>query len=92
MTQVQGFLLGVVSISSLIASLFFLKFWKKTHDSLFLAFSIAFFIEGINRIATLLTQHPNEGSPWIYTVRLFAFLIILAGILHKNYGAHDKTP
>ncbi|MFZ0735423.1 MAG: DUF5985 family protein [Candidatus Sulfotelmatobacter sp.] len=87
MTEIQGFLLGVVATSSVLASLFFLRFWRRTRDSLFLAFSIAFFIEGLNRISTLLTRHPNEGSPWIYSVRLFAFLIILAGILHKNLGA-----
>lgn len=85
--RVEAFLLGVIAITSLTAGLFFLKFWRRTHDSLFLAFSVAFFIEGINRVATLNAAHPNEGSPWIYTVRLLAFLIILGGILHKNYGA-----
>jgi uncharacterized membrane protein HdeD (DUF308 family) len=83
---VESFLLGVIATSSLTASLFFLKFWKRTHDLLFLAFAVAFLIEGINRIATLSSAHPNEGNPWTYIVRLFAFLIILAGILHKNYG------
>jgi uncharacterized membrane protein HdeD (DUF308 family) len=53
---------------------------------LFLTFAIAFLIEGLNRTATLLAQHPNEGRPWTYMVRLFAFLMILAGILRKNYG------
>lgn len=85
--RVEAFLLGVIAITSLTAGLFFLKFWRRTHDSLFLAFSVAFFIEGINRVATLNAAHPNEASPWIYTVRLLAFLIILGGILHKNYGS-----
>ncbi|HEX5425633.1 MAG TPA: DUF5985 family protein [Candidatus Acidoferrales bacterium] len=85
--RVEAFLLGVIAITSLTAGLFFLKFWRRTHDSLFLAFSVAFFIEGVNRTAVLNAKHPNEGSPWIYTVRLIAFLIILGGILHKNYGS-----
>lgn len=85
--RVEAFLLGVIAITSLTAGLFFLKFWRRTHDSLFLAFSVAFLIEGVNRVATLNASHPNEGSPWIYTVRLLAFLIILGGILHKNYGS-----
>ena len=84
--RVEVFLLGVVSTSSITAGVFFLKFWKRTHDSLFLCFAFAFLIEGLNRAGTLLTEHPNEASPWTYLVRLFAFLIILSGILYKNYG------
>jgi len=83
---VHGFLLGVIAASSLTAGIFFLKFWKRTHDSLFLSFGIAFIIEGLNRIAILFAQRPNEGSPIIYIVRLCAFLLILAAILKKNYG------
>jgi uncharacterized membrane protein HdeD (DUF308 family) len=84
--MINGFLLGVIATSSLTAGVFFLKFWKKTRDSLFLAFGLAFFIEGLNRCAVLFLAKPNEGSPYIYIVRLLAFLLILAAILHKNYG------
>jgi uncharacterized membrane protein HdeD (DUF308 family) len=84
--NIESFLLGVIVTTSITAGMFFLKFWKRTHDVLFLAFATAFFIEGINRAGTLLARHPSEGSPWIYLVRLFAFLIILGAILHKNYG------
>jgi len=79
-------LLGVIATTSITAAVFFLRFWKRTRDSLFLAFAVAFLIEGVNRIAVLEVERPNEGSPWTYVVRLIAFLIILAGILNKNYG------
>jgi len=85
--MIEGFLLGIIATSSVTAGLFFLRFWRDTRDSLFLAFGIAFLIEGVNRCTMLLFEHPNEGSPWIYAVRLFAFLIILAGIVHKNRGS-----
>lgn len=84
--KVDPFLLGVIATASLTAGVFFLKFWSKTRDSLFLAFGLAFVIEGLNRCAVLMLAKPNEGSPYIYGVRLLAFLIILAAILHKNYG------
>lgn len=84
--KVDPFLLGVIATASLTAGVFFLKFWSKTRDSLFLAFGLAFVIEGLNRCAVLMLARPNEGSPYIYGVRLLAFLIILAAILHKNYG------
>lgn len=82
--MLEGFLLGIIVTASLTASLFFLKFWRSTRDGLFLAFALAFAIEGINRIGFLLVAAPNEGSPTIYIVRLLAFLLILAAILRKN--------
>jgi uncharacterized membrane protein HdeD (DUF308 family) len=81
-----GFLLGVIVISSLVAGAFFLKFWRKTRDLLFLGFAAAFMIEGVNRMAFLFLAEPNEGTPIIYTVRLFSYLLILAAIVHKNRG------
>jgi len=85
--MIEGFLLGVVATSSLVAGVFFLKFWKRTHDSLFLAFAIAFIVEGLNRVSILFLPKPNEGTPAVYLVRLCAFLVILAAILKKNYGS-----
>jgi uncharacterized membrane protein HdeD (DUF308 family) len=82
--MLEGFLLGVIVTASLAAAAFFFKFWKRTRDSLFLAFGAAFLIEGLNRMAFLLVERPNEGSPAIYTVRLLAFLLIVAAIIRKN--------
>jgi len=84
--MIEGFLLGVIAASSITAGVFFLKFWRDTRDSFFLAFAASFLIEGLNRCGVLLLQKPNEGSPWIYLVRLLSFLLILAAILKKNYG------
>ena len=85
--MIEGFLLGVIATTSVTAGVFFLRFWRETRDSLFLAFGVAFIIEGLNRTSMLLTQKPNEGSPWIYVVRCVAFLLILIGIINKNRGA-----
>ncbi|HEX4308685.1 MAG TPA: DUF5985 family protein [Acidobacteriaceae bacterium] len=80
----EGFLEGVIATSSLAAGAFFLRFWRDTRDSLFLAFSLAFLIEGVNRCVRIFFTSPNEASPWVFVVRAFAFLIILAGIVGKN--------
>jgi len=37
-------------------------------------------------VALLFFAKPNEGSPWIYILRLLALLLIVAAILRKNYG------
>lgn len=84
---VEGFLLGLIATSSFVACLFFLRFWRDTHDSLFLNFAIAFGIEGVNRTVMMLYTLPNEASPWVYLVRSFAFLLIVAAIVNKNRRA-----
>jgi uncharacterized membrane protein HdeD (DUF308 family) len=82
--MIEGFLIGMIATSSLFAGLFFFRFWRDSRDSLFLAFGLAFTLEGLNRISRLWSAHPNEGSAWVYLVRCCAFLIIIAGILNKN--------
>ena len=83
--MIDGFLLGVIALGSTTAGFFFLKFWRTTRDSFFLAFAASFIIEGLNRSAVLFVQEPNEGSPWTYFVRLLSLLLILGAILGKNY-------
>jgi len=85
--MIDGFLLGVIATASIAAGIFFLKFWRDTHDSFFLAFAASFIIEGLNRSAVLLEDKPSEGSPWTYFVRLLSFLLILTAILRKNYSS-----
>ncbi len=87
--MIEAFLLGAIATASATAGVFFLKFWTGTRDFLFLAFAFFFLTESINRVALLLAARPNEGSPWIYLVRLLALGLILAAIVKKNYG--DKV-
>jgi uncharacterized membrane protein HdeD (DUF308 family) len=83
----EAFLVGVIATASIASGVFFLRFWRDSRDSLFLAFALAFIIEGLNRASVLAVDHPNEGTPRIYIVRCVAFLIILAGIINKNRRA-----
>jgi uncharacterized membrane protein HdeD (DUF308 family) len=86
----EMFLLGVICTCSVLAGIFFLKFWRHTHDSLFLAFGIAFLVEGVNRAVVLDLPDPHQAHPITYVVRLLAALIILVGILHKNYRSSRR--
>ena len=92
MLLVHGFLLGVIATASIAAGGFFLKFWRQSHDGLFLAFGVAFIIEGINRIFLIFVEQPDEGHPAVYVVRLLAFLIILAAIVRSELLGHDPRP
>lgn len=82
--MIEGFLLGVIVTGSATAACFFLRFWLRTRDLLFLAFAASFFIEAINRLQFLTLKNPNEGTPGIYLVRLVSYLLILLAILKKN--------
>lgn len=76
-------LLGAVAMASLVAGLFFLRFWKSTRDRFFLLFAIAFWVEAVNRVILGLVELP-ENVPVIYLIRLSAFGLILFAIVDKN--------
>ena len=88
--MIAGFLLGIIVTSSLVAGVIFVRFYRRTRDPLFLAFGAAFVIEGLNRVAFLMIDNPNEGRPLIYFVRLLAFSLIIAAIIGKNVGIRDS--
>jgi hypothetical protein len=82
--SLYDFLAGMVSGGFLIAALFFLRFWKRTGDSLFLSFSGAFFLLGLGQSLLALSGIPVEERSWIYLIRLAAFSLIILAIFKKN--------
>ena len=80
------FLLGFIAALSLVAAVFFLRFWKSTRDILFLAFAVFFLIQGGGDTVILSLTHPNEGSIWLFLLRLLSILVVLGAILWKNSG------
>jgi len=82
--DVTELLIGAISTCYLLAGLFFLKFWKTTHDKFFLFFALSFLIEGINRVWLLIYFDLREGTPSYYVIRVLSYSFIIAAILHKN--------
>lgn len=82
--QFDIFLLGFIAATSLAAMVYFLRFWKTTRDSLFLAFAIFFAVQCVGHVTVLGLEHPNEGTFWRFLLRLLSVLGILAAILWKN--------
>jgi hypothetical protein len=76
--------MGGICVGSLVAGLFFLRFWRQTHDRFFVFFALSFWIEGVNRIAMILYADPREDAPGYYIVRLVAYGLIIAAIVDKN--------
>lgn len=82
--HIEGFSIGIVATLSLVAALFFLRFWRRTGDFLFMAFAIAFGAEAVTRTIMALRGIPDTGYSWVYVERLGEYLFILAAILVKN--------
>ena len=81
------FLSGAITLGFLVAGLFFLRFWKRTGDGLFLAFAIAFALLGLGQAVQALAHIPQEERGYLFLIRLLAFSIILAAIVRKNRTA-----
>ncbi len=80
------FLSGAVTFGFFLAGLFFLRFWRRTGDELFLSFAIAFALLGFAQGAIMLANNFLEERSWAYLPRLAAFLLIIVAIARKNRG------
>lgn len=78
------FLSGAIVMGFLLAGLFFLRFWKRTGDRLFLAFTLAFWLLGLSQALLAFSVVPVEERSWLYLLRLAAFVLILLAIWGKN--------
>jgi hypothetical protein len=84
MIPAYTFISGVVAAGFLVAGLFFLRFWRRTRDALFISFALAFWLLGLGQALVALTDIPVEERSWIYLIRLLAFSLILLAIFRKN--------
>lgn len=87
MADLPNFLAGAITMGFLVAGLFFLRFWKRTGESLFVAFAIAFWLLGIAQAILALGNIPVEERSWVYLIRLSAFAVIIVSISIKNRRA-----
>lgn len=82
--SLYDFLSGAVSFGFLVCGLFFVRFWRRTRDELFIAFAVAFVLLGAVQATLALANIPTEERAPIYLFRLLAFVIILFAIFRKN--------
>jgi hypothetical protein len=78
------FFSGAVALGYLLAALFFLRFWKRTSDVLFLSFSVAFALLSVGQVVIASANIYVEDSSAAYLVRLGAFAIIIFAVWRKN--------
>lgn len=82
--MIVEFLAGAVTLGYLVAAMFFLHFWRRTADRLFLAFASAFALLSLNQALAHFFYVANEPASLVYALRVTAFAIIIAAIVDKN--------
>lgn len=92
MSDTVVFLSGMTTMGFAVAGVFFLRFWRRTRDGLFLAFAVAFWLLAANQALVGLLAVPREDRVWIYLLRLAAFLLIICAVLAKNLQPDRASP
>jgi hypothetical protein len=84
------FLAGAVTLGFLVAAGFFLRFWRRTRDRLFLAFAAAFTLLAMNQALATFLGAGDELTPYTYILRVLGFVLILYAIVDKNISTGRK--
>ena len=79
-----SFLFGIVTAGYLASGLFFLRFWTRSRDALFLAFAWAFWLLAMNSALVILVPDGESDRAWFYILRILAFSLIAFAIVRKN--------
>lgn len=75
---------GAVAMASAVTALFFLKYWRQTHDRFFMMFALAFAIDSAGRFILALIGAAEDLEPYAYLTRLLTFGLIIAAVMDKN--------
>jgi hypothetical protein len=80
------FMAGLITAIFLVCGLFFVRFWIRSREGLFVAFALTFFLLALGHGATAVFGLAPEERTWIYLTRLAAFLILIVAIIRKNFA------
>lgn len=82
--ELVTFLQGATAMAYAALSVFFLRFWRRSHDRLFAMFSLAFLVFAINRVVLVALGERAEVEVVVYGGRAIVFGLIFLAILDKN--------
>jgi hypothetical protein len=78
---------AVSATAAAAVSVLFFRYWRASRDRLFACFGTAFALMALCWALLGLSAPTDETRPYIYAIRLAAFLLIIAGIVDKNRGS-----
>lgn len=84
------FLAGALTLAYVVASVYFVHFWRRTADRLFLAFAAAFALLALNQLAVFALGVGDERYNYAYVLRVLGFVLILVAIVDKNLGRRKR--
>ncbi len=90
LNELNQFTLGAIVMACLAIGLFFIRFWLKSRDRLFVILAVAFWLLAINWLALAISQE-NELRTAFYGIRFLAFLMIAVGIIDKNRSSRSPS-
>ena len=82
--DVITFLQGISATAAWASGLIFFRFWRESHDSLFAFFGSAFWLLATSWSLLALIAPTQEARPYVYGVRLVAFVLLIVGMVLKN--------
>lgn len=83
MGALHTFLCGTLTALAFVIGAAFARYYVLSRDRFFVFLAITFWVLGANW-ASLASEVSEEDQPYFYIPRLFAFLVLLAGIVDKN--------
>jgi hypothetical protein len=75
---------GIAATAAAGTSLFFVRFWRQSRDGLFGFFGAAFLLLAASWGLLAFTNPTEESRPYIYAIRLVAFLLMITAMIAKN--------
>jgi hypothetical protein len=78
------FVSGLITMGFGVSGLFFLRYWARSKERLFLAFALAFWLLALNQGLLVMMPTVLEERSWLYLLRVAAFGLIIAAVVAKN--------
>lgn len=75
---------GMLTMTCAVVATFFLHYWRTSGDRLFVFFSAAFAALAVEWLGQSMLDLSQPDSQYVYLLRLFAFVLIIIGIVDKN--------
>lgn len=90
-TTLRSLVNGALVAGSLLAGLYFFKFWQASRDALFIWFAVAFWLLALQRLLLALSGAAVESQTHLFLLRLLAYVMFPAAIIQKNRQERDRS-
>jgi hypothetical protein len=87
--RVVAFLQAVSATAAWVSATIFVRYWRESRDTLFALFAVAFTLLGFSWALLSILNPDGDASPYIYGLRLVAFLLLIVAVIQKN---RERTP